>query len=394
MSRRARKQKPVASRRLEKSPNPPADGKTALPTWAYALIAVCFLVGISGGIFLRRETGTTPPADARKSTQPPTRVEDPASQAAPPSPSGSTSTPTDVARDAGPVYPAPADLAEQKRIENRFGVLFRRGYENYLGERYAAAAEDFQKAVETAPYLAEGHYLLGQVYIKMSLDELAEQSYRQALRQMPDFEPAQKELCKLLHEQGAYEQANAILLEMQQRMPEDSFILGEMAINYMGLGQPQEAIPLLQRYNQLMSQQGWGHAQLGRAYELSGDTKNARQHFQQAIEIDPYLAMTYHWYGLLLAREGDETESRELLARYDRLRKLQTVEHDLNMALLRNANDVQTLVRLAQVRRELGRPQEALATLKRARQLAPNNADLARLWNQWSAAGASSSPPD
>ena len=314
MSRRARKQKLDSSRRLEKHPSPPSDGTTSLPAWAYALIAVCFLVGISGGIFLRRGIGNSPPADANN-TQPPTRVthvEDPAAEAASPSPSGSTRTQADATQDAGPVYPTPTDLAEQKRIENRFGVLFRRGYENYLGERYAAAAEDFQKAVETAPYLAEGHYLLGQVYIKMSLDELAEQSYRQALRQMPDFEPAQKELCKLLHEQGAYEQANAILLEMQQRMPEDSFTLGEMAINYMGLGQPQEAIPLLQRYNQLVGQQGWGHAQLGRACELSGDTQNARQHYQQALKIDPYLAMTYHWYGLLLAREGDETESRRV----------------------------------------------------------------------------------
>jgi tetratricopeptide (TPR) repeat protein len=349
------------------------------------LVLAFFLAGIGGGLYFRHQR-STPTASGPTDPQPETEVVSNADDS--PQPQGNSVSRTTTSDpytnpDDEPVAQPPADLAERKRIENRFGVLFRRGYENYGAERYAAAAEDFQQAVQTAPYLAEGHYMLGQVYRRMSFDELAEESYRRSLRLMPDFEPAQQEFCKLLHERGAYEQANAILLEMQQKAPNDSFVLGEMAINLLGLGQPQRAIPLLQKYNQVTARQGWGYAQLGRAYELLGETKSAVQNYQQALEIDPYLSMTYHWYGLLLAREGDEAQSRELLDRYDQLRKLQTMEHDLNMALLRNADDLPTIVRLAQVRKQLGRGQEALAALKRARRIAPNDPDLARLWDQW-----------
>ena len=71
-------------------------------------------------------------------------------------------------------------------------------------------------------------------------------------------------------------------------------------------------------------------------------------------------------------------------AAYDRLQKLQNTEYELNMVLLRNADDLSILVRLAKTRFELGNAKEALNTLDRARQIAPDNPELARLRQQWS----------
>ena len=286
----------------------------------------------------------------------------------------------------------PSDRATRERTEKRFGVLFRRGYNNFNAQRYAAAADDFQEAVKVAPYLAEGHYYLGEVYRKMALNDKAEQCYRDSLRQMQDFDPAQRELCKLLHERGAYQEANEILRSMQEKTPDDPFVLGELAINYLALDEPEQAARLLERYNALTGRQAWGYAQLGRAHELQGNTTRALQLYREALQIDPYLAIAYHWLGLLLAREGNEPASRQAFARYDRLRKLQTEEHDLNMALLRSADDPRTLARLALVRRALGKHQEALTTLQRARQLAPNHPELDRLFQQWSQPGDSTLP--
>jgi tetratricopeptide (TPR) repeat protein len=188
----------------------------------------------------------------------------------------------------------------------------------------------------------------------------------------------------LLHERGAYQEANEILRPMLEKKPVDPFVLGELAINHLALSEPKRAAELLEQYISVTDGEAWGYAHLGRAHELQGDTTRALQLYRQALRIDPHLAIAYHWLGLLLAREGNEAISRKAFERYDQLRELQNQEHDLNMALLRKADDLTTLVRLAQVRRALGKHQEALATLKRARQLAPNDARLNQLFRQWS----------
>jgi tetratricopeptide (TPR) repeat protein len=298
-----------------------------------------------------------------------------------------------VAREHSPppIQP-PSDLATRQRAEKRFGVLFRRGYDNYHAQRFAAAADDFQAAVKVAPHLAEGHYYLGEVYRKMAFDEKAEQCFRASLRQMESFDPAKRALCMVLHERGAYQEANEILQSMLKEKPDDSFVLGELAINCLALSEPKRAAELLEQFIVLTDGQAWGHAHLGRAHELQGDTTRALQSYREALRIDPRLAIAYHWLGLLLAREGNEAMSRQAFERYDRLRKLQNQEHDLNMALLRKADDLSTLVRLAQVRRALGKHKEALATLQRARQLAPNDPRLTQLFRQWSQPSDSERP--
>ncbi len=202
----------------------------------------------------------------------------------------------------------------------------------------------------------------------MMLSDKAEQAYRAALQQanaqQMDFPPAQRELCKLLHDRGAYQEANGILLEMQKKTPNDPFVLAELGINYAGLGEEKKAVELLQEYNKRQGPTGWGSAQLGRAYELLGDTEQAEREYRKATQLDPYLGIAHHWLGLLLAREGHPAESRAAIDRFDKILKLQTLEHDLNMALLRNDRDVKAIVRLAQVRRALGRQEQALQTLK------------------------------
>ena len=391
MSGRSRKKKQRAPRQI----GPAAPTSSKRPplgrNGTYFLVAVCFALGIGGGAWMRHRLSHSelPPTAEREMAAPerPDNTETRSADTPAPDSDPSSGASATATTNAGPFQP-PRDPAARARIEKEFGRVFRRGYANFNAERYAAAAQDFLESVEIAPYEVAGHHYLGQVYAKMMLNDKAEQAHRTALQQaheqQMDFPPSQRELCKLLHDRGAYQEANGILLEMQEKTPKDPFVLAELGINYLGLGEAEKAAELLQAYNQLGGQQSWGSAQLGRAYELMNDPIRAEAQYREAIRLDPYLGVAHHWLGLLLARQGREAESRTAIDRFDKILKLQTLEHDLNMALLRNDKDVKAIVRLAQVRRALGRHEQALQTLNRARQLIPHSADLERLYQQWS----------
>lgn len=372
------------------------------------LVIACFAVGIGGGLALRslrqspQETGVAADESAEGSqathgtaaetdaadhdpptTAPPTTaaVTTSGSNAAP----AASATAVNSAASASPTVPKhpPADAAARQAIERRFGALFRRGYESFHAERYAEAAEHFQQAVQVAPYLGEGHFYLGEVYRKMAFANKAETCYRLALERLPDFPEAERQLCILLYERGAYDEAITLLEQRLRNQPDDTFALGELAVNFMALGQPDRAVPLLEQFNELSGKQAWGYAHLGRAFDLQQQPEPAEQWYRDAISIDPYLDVGHYWLGLLLVRQGRQQESREPLARYDQLRKLQNSEHSLQMALLRDATDVTMLIRLAQTRHALGKRKEAIETLQRAERLAPNHPEILRTFRAW-----------
>ena len=77
-----------------------------------------------------------------------------------------------------------------------------------------------------------------------------------------------------------------------------------------------------------------------------------------------------------------KSEAEPLLETFHKLRGLQTQEHNIKMALLREPNHVPTLVQLARIRYMLGRHQEAVTTFERALELAPGDARLRRHYDE------------
>jgi tetratricopeptide (TPR) repeat protein len=271
----------------------------------------------------------------------------------------------------------------REAAEQLFGQHFRSGYQNFQSERYSQAVSDFERATKVAPHLAEGHYYLGESYSKLFLSSKAEEEYRQAVALMSDFRPAQEKLAEALHGRGAYQEAIELLARMDKASPDDPYIQGELAINYLALGQPEKAIPLLEKYIAARPTDAWGDAQLGHAQELAGRTDDAERLYRKAIKQDRHLAIAHHWLGLLLARSDRESEAKQSLAEYDRLRTLQTNEQKLSMALLGNPSDVRALVELADTRYQLGKTKLARQTLERAEATAPGNKAAAQLRARW-----------
>lgn len=261
-----------------------------------------------------------------------------------------------------------------------FMAEFRRGLEHFRAERFPDALEAFQAAARLDPDAAEAHHYVGEVYRKMVLMDKAEESFRRALAVDPGFGKSGRSLAMILHELGRYDDALELLERLRRDAPNDSFILGEIAINEIALGHPEEAIPLLERYNQLEGQQAWGLTHLGQAHDKAGHAGRAEELYRRSLEVDPYFALTHYWLGQLLSATNRKEESDKVLLTYRRLREVQTQEHQLGMALLRNPDDVSTLVKLARARFFLGKKKESLAALERARSLAPNDPNIEKYY--------------
>jgi tetratricopeptide (TPR) repeat protein len=256
---------------------------------------------------------------------------------------------------------------------------FQRGVELLGAERLSEALVELAAAAELDPTDPRPHHGLGKIHGKLFLTEKAEAAYRRALALDPAFRPSKESLAMLLHEKGRYDEAVNLLRELERETPDEPFVWAELAINAAALGDHQEAIALLEKYNAARGQQAWGLAHLGRAYAAVGRAEEAETAYRQALAADRHFQLAYYWLGQLLVTLGREKESEPLLAAYRRMRQWSTEEQQLKMALLGEQAGPGTLVALARVQSLLGKRSEALATLERARRLAPGDAQLEEL---------------
>ncbi len=257
---------------------------------------------------------------------------------------------------------------------------FQAGFRLLQGEQLSEALEEFKTAAKIDVTDPRPHHGLGQVYQKMVLVERAEAAYRKALEIDSSFDHAKKKLATLVYERGRYEEATRLLEELLAKNPNDTFVWAELALNAVALGRPQEAISLLEEYNAARGRQAWGLTHLGKAHEAAGDPIKAEMAYREALAIDTRFTAAYYALGQLLAARGDEAESARQLKTYQQLRDLETRAHELRMALLRDASNVDTLMSLAQVRVRLGNAAEALPLIDRARKLQPGNASIQTIY--------------
>lgn len=261
----------------------------------------------------------------------------------------------------------------------RASLRFQKGLDSLASERHSEALEEFIRASELDPTDPRPHHGMGKIYQQLFLREKAEQSFRKAVQADPGYRPSKESLAMILHEKGLYQEAIALLNELKKETPDEPFIGAELALNALALGRPREAIELLEKYNAVKGRQAWGYTHLGRAYAAAGLLDKAEGAYREALAIDRQFSLASYWLGQLLVSMGREPESEPHLANFRRLRQLETEEHEARMALLKNPDDIGALVRLARAHFLRGRPRESLATIERARRVAPGDPRLIEL---------------
>ena len=247
-----------------------------------------------------------------------------------------------------------------------------------LHAAYGVALFDQQRYVDAAAQLARARELgardemtlglLGDALWQAGRNEDAEEALRFAVAQQPDSASLRLGLGQLLLSQGAADASRSQLEEAARLAPHDSAIA----------------------------------FQLGRAREAAGAPAEAEAAYRRALELAPSLASPRYALGTLLVRQGRRKEGEEELARHHALyaKAAKTIfaeqsrrgEIQLAEAEIARGQAVPALARLegfpegvdvlrirARALSKLGRHEEAVAALERARELKPEDGRLLTL---------------
>lgn len=333
--------------------------------WSFALL---FVIGFSlaGGLSVALRGGNRPPPAADPGTaavdgQPDTAAAD---------------VPADTAEQTVTVAAKPDPAGAAAR--------FRRGFEHFRRERFGQAFREFTKAIELDPTAPEPHVGMGKAYEALDYFQRAEQAYRKAIELDPKYHGARVALAKLLCDFGKNRESLDLLTDAQKTNQRDPLVWAEIAVNEIRLGNPQVAIPLLQKYNRHDPNQDWGHVHLGRAYAGLKDHKAAEEAYRRGLAIDPNSELGNKWLADLLRDTGRGRQAEPFFKRFREMRQLQTEERQLEQAVARRPGNLKArvalLVKLAEARQRLGQSRQALVPLRNALELMPGEPQLQRLY--------------
>jgi tetratricopeptide (TPR) repeat protein len=207
-----------------------------------------------------------------------------------------------------------------------------------------------KRAARLDPGYAYAHFDLGNAYRTAGFPDSAMMSYRKAVELNEDFLQAGINLAVVARSRGRLEEAEEVLLHMQQRFPGDPLILSNLARLEMDHGDTLQAVALYEealradpgntdtaynlglvllrisrpeeaaRYFEQVVETRSGDVEawvnLGVARELTGEGEGAMRAYEQAMAVNP--ARPEPYFNLFRARlvAGDTTEAAAVLTAY------------------------------------------------------------------------------
>jgi tetratricopeptide (TPR) repeat protein len=161
-----------------------------------------------------------------------------------------------------------AHYYNQKRPSDMIGVL----------EQIKAHSKEFPAA-----YLAVGDF-----YLRMGGNDDAIREYRQGIAKDPNKKPTyQKRIIEALMRQGKREEAAQVNGDILKADPADNDAHGLAATLLLDKGDINRALTELQAVVARAPNNAVAHYNLGRAHEARGESEQARQEYQKAVDIRP-----------------------------------------------------------------------------------------------------------
>lgn len=114
----------------------------------------------------------------------------------------------------------------------------------------------------------------------------------------------------LMRQRGRFDGAVYYYDRARKGRPDAPFVLNKLSRALLAAQRPQEAVPHLLRALEVSPDYSTSHTTLGDTYRLLGEMDKARQHYEQAIQINPFDPLP-HRYLVELYREAGDTEASE-----------------------------------------------------------------------------------
>jgi tetratricopeptide (TPR) repeat protein len=267
------------------------------------------------------------------------------------------------------------------------------------------ALKDFREAVRLGPNLAVAHYELAGALEEVWRREDAVESYREAIRLDPKDADNHYQLGRLLKDLDRFEEAAAKYREAVRLDPNDGYSHWGLAasLHKMGHASPdraliEEALVHYRRARQYLPKHVGVHYGIGVAlYDLGRDPSNkgqlieAERELREAVRLDPTAALPNYYLSRVLRALGLTTEADKA---YEAAVEAKMEHFNLGQALLHDADRPEDAIGEfrasakkhrgdamrslcywgeGKALRRMGRPGEAVAALRKAARLAPDD---------------------
>lgn len=210
-------------------------------------------------------------------------------------------------------------------------TLFEMGLLYARLEEGAKALELFREAAEADPGNPQVHFRIAEIcHFQKSFAE-AEREYRRALEIQPDVVEARFQLGLLLLEATRYQEAEEVFRGMVEQDPANA-----------------EA-----------------HHQLAQVDVKLGRGEEARVHFEKALSLDSFAPEPYLHYGNFLMQQGDAERGREILLRFQELKRADDWTKALAAQVEIEPENLEAKKELVGELLALGRREDALRTAQR-----------------------------
>ncbi len=232
---------------------------------------------------------------------------------------------------------------------------FHAGYAAVESGDLAGAREDFQKVVQLAPEIPEGHSALGSVLVQLGQPALAIPELERALAMKADDRTTETNLAVAYEETRAYDKSLALFRALDQDasdpLPTAAIISYVRTLTATG-----SADLAMARMQKEVVDAAPGsidaatlHDALGSLEAQKQDWPSAEAQFEQSLAIDPHSAAAHLHLGITLAAEGRATDAiRELTTASQLAPNNASAQLELGRALIAAGQDDQAIPILQQ----------------------------------------------
>jgi tetratricopeptide (TPR) repeat protein len=197
-----------------------------------------------------------------------------------------------------------------------FGVLYLNGVLEREAGQYASARDHLQQAIALDPNHYNSRYNLGVVLAQLKDPRGAREQLEKALALGASEPQVRFELASVLRTLGEKQLAEEQLKLYQQEAQAKSnrtLAASEAAQGDKELagGDPQKAVAFYDNAVKAYSQDAMLNYKLALALDRTGDITAESTALQQAVKIDPNLAVAHNQIGYLASRNGDSASAEE-----------------------------------------------------------------------------------
>ena len=243
-----------------------------------------------------------------------------------------------------PASPSTGPLADPKsKIEDfkLFNKLIREGIEAFQAERYSQAAAKFQELKDKNIPSFEIHYYLGRSLLRLKSYDKARTELETALRTLPHFLPAYRDLSETWEGLGNWKEAEKALLAGLAVSPNHPTLVQPLAWLYQRRKNPVAAEKLLVAELKTHPDDLESRFRLGSIYRDTGRPSEAMAQFQEILSRRPEDAEAHNQLGMLY---GGANRMEEALAQFSEAARLapedEAIRHNLDLVRSKPGNRV------------------------------------------------------